>query len=179
MSTVLVAYSTGEGHTAAVAEFMADVLRAHAHDAEVKDLSTALPRIGPEYEGVLVGGSVHVAKHDKRLVRFVSDNREALERLPSAFFSVSLAASGDETEAAKYAAEFCDLTGWHPDSVELVAGALLYTRYGLLKRMLMKQIARSKPGLLGTDTKRDFVYTDWEALRRFVDDFAARLPAAA
>ena len=34
---------------------------------------------------------------------------------------------------------------------------LPYTRYGFLKRHLMKKIAGDKPGSLGTDTSRDYV----------------------
>jgi menaquinone-dependent protoporphyrinogen oxidase len=35
----------------------------------------------------------------------------------------------------------------------------------------MKKIARDKPGDLGTDTSRDYVYTEWDGVRRFAEDF--------
>ena len=35
----------------------------------------------------------------------------------------------------------------------------------------MKRIAGSKPGELGTDTSRDYVYTEWDGVRRFTEDF--------
>jgi menaquinone-dependent protoporphyrinogen oxidase len=68
-------------------------------------------------------------------------------------------------------------TGWHPAQVALFAGALPYTRYGFLKRHLMKKIAGDKPGSLGTDTSRDYVYTDWNEVSRFTEDFLERLPS--
>jgi menaquinone-dependent protoporphyrinogen oxidase len=41
----------------------------------------------------------------------------------------------------------------------------------------MKKIARDKPGNLGTDTSRDYVYTEWDGVRRFAEGFLAeRLP---
>jgi menaquinone-dependent protoporphyrinogen oxidase len=44
----------------------------------------------------------------------------------------------------------------------------------------MKKIARDKPGNLGMDTSRDYVYTEWDAVRRFAEDFLeACLPADA
>ena len=43
-----------------------------------------------DYDGVIVGGSIHMGKHQDHVVDFVRANRFALERLPSAFFSVSL-----------------------------------------------------------------------------------------
>ena len=36
---------------------------------------------------------------------------------------------------------------------------------------MMKRIARGKPGDLGTDTSRDYVYTEWDGVRRFAEDF--------
>jgi menaquinone-dependent protoporphyrinogen oxidase len=127
------------------------------------------------YDGVIVGSSIHMGKHDKHAIAFVRSNRETLEKLPSAFFSVSLAAHGDETDAERYVQEFETQTGWRPGQVALFGGALLYTHYGFLKRHLMKKIASGKPGNLGTDTSRDYVYTEWDGVRRFTEDFLVRL----
>ncbi len=67
---------------------------------------------------------------------------------------------------------FVDLTGWRPNEVKEVAGALKYTQYGWLKRMAMRYIAGRAEG--STDTSRDHRYTDWEDLRRFVTVFIAK-----
>jgi menaquinone-dependent protoporphyrinogen oxidase len=61
--------------------------------------------------------------------------------------------------------------------VALCGGALLYTQYGFVKRHVMKKIARDT-GNLGTDTSRDYVYTEWDGVKRFVEDFLARLAPA-
>jgi menaquinone-dependent protoporphyrinogen oxidase len=44
---------------------------------------------------VIVGASIHMGKHDDYVLDFVRENRDALECLPSAFFSVSMAAHDD------------------------------------------------------------------------------------
>ena len=62
-------------------------------------------------------------------------------------------------------------TGWHPQRLVPVAGALRYSQYNFAVRMLMKRIARESGG--STDTTRDHEYTDWTALEQFVDQFAA------
>jgi menaquinone-dependent protoporphyrinogen oxidase len=67
-------------------------------------------------------------------------------------------------------------TNWHPDHVKAVAGALLYTRYNVLTRFVMKYIAKETGG--STDTTRDHEYTDWENLDRFFDGFTLQ-PAPA
>ena len=71
-----------------------------------------------------------MGKHGKNVVRFAEKNRDALERLPSAFFSVSLAAHGDPAEATRYVREFGTGTGCQPDMAAMFSGALLYTDTG-------------------------------------------------
>lgn len=106
---------------------------------------------------------------------FVRKNRGALERLPSAFFSVSLAARGDMENARAYVENFEQETGWRPAQVGYFGGALLYRQYGLIKRLMMKKIVRDKPGNLSLDTSRDHEYTEWDDVKRFAEDFLKRL----
>lgn len=108
---------------------------------------------------------------------FVHDHVETLNRLPSAFYSVSLTAA-EGTEAAREPAQeilddFLAATSWNPTETTSVAGALRYSEYGPITRFLMRRIARKAGG--GTDTSRDYEYTDWEDLEAFVDAFADHL----
>lgn len=178
MTQILVAYGTTEGHTGAIADFVADVLRGQGHEVTVADVE-ALGSIPEDCGAVILGGSVHVGKHDAQVVDFAANNLAALTSRTAAFLSVSLALVGDTAEAQKYVQDFEAASGWSPERVSLVAGALLYTQYGFAKRQLMRGIAASKRGLLSTDTSQDHVYTDWDAVRRFAEDFAARAAAAA
>ena len=127
------------------------------------------------YDAVIVGGSIHMGKHEGYVVDFVRKNRATLERLPSAFFSVSLAAHGDTENARAYVENFEQESGWRPTQVGLFGGALLYRQYGFLKRLMMKKIVSDKPGNLSTDTSRDHVYTDWDDVKRFAAAFLERL----
>jgi menaquinone-dependent protoporphyrinogen oxidase len=174
---ICIAYATKEGQTAKIADYIADVVRANGHQAETLDIGHAKDGFRAGCDGVIVGSSIHMGKHDKHAAEYVRKNREVLEKLPSAFFSVSLAAHGDEVEAEGYVEEFETDTGWHPPQVALFGGALPYTRYGVLERHLMKKIAGDKPGNLGTDTSRDYVYTEWDGVRRFTEAFLEQLPS--
>ena len=178
MIRVLIPYGTSEGQTARIAEYLADVIRGQGHEAYPVDVKrSGAP--GPDgYDAVIVGASVHMGKHENYVRDFVRENRDTLERLPSAFFSVSLAAH-DNTEEARhevkgYVEEFVRQTGWRPSKVGLFAGALLYTRYGFFKRWIMRKIARDK-GNPDTDTSRDYVYTDWDSVKRFAEEFLEAL----
>jgi menaquinone-dependent protoporphyrinogen oxidase len=175
MARVLIPYGTTEGQTAKIAEVLTDVIRDLGHEAEAVDIKN-LPDTMPDgYNAVIIGASIHMGKHDKHVVEFVHRNHDALDRLPSAFFSVSLAAHGDTQEAEGYVDQFEKETGWRPDEIALFGGALLYTHYGFIKRRMMKKIAADKPGHLGLDTSRDYVYTEWDAVKRFAEHFADRL----
>jgi menaquinone-dependent protoporphyrinogen oxidase len=176
---VLIPYGTTEGLTTRISEYVADVVRGHGHDADAVDIKgSGAPR--PDgYDAVIVGASIHMGKHEGYVRDYVRENRDALARIPSAFFSVSLAAHDNPEEAEGYIEEFVRDTGWHPAKICLFGGALLYTQYGFIKRHLMKKIARDK-GNPDTDTSRDYVYTEWDGVKHFVEEFLeALVPEAA
>ena len=177
MTKVYIPYATTEGQTAKIAEYIADVIRAHGQEAQTADLKDAAKAVPDGYDGVIVGSSIHMGKHDKHAADYVRENRAALERIPSALFSVSLAAAGDPHEAEGYVEQFEEQTGWHPAKIGLFGGALPYTHYGFFKRRMMKKIVSDKPGNLDTDTSRDYVYTEWDGVKRFAEDFLDDLGA--
>jgi menaquinone-dependent protoporphyrinogen IX oxidase len=56
-----------------------------------------------------------------------------------------------------------------------VAGALLYTKYNLILRQMIKRIVRWRGGDI--DISRDHECTDWADLRSFVVKFAGLMAA--
>jgi len=174
MTKILVLYGTAEGHTEEIVKVMIEAIAAGGHEVSVKAIENA-PAAPLGYDGVVVGSSIHMGKHHQEIVEWATHNHTALSAVPAAFFQVSLSSApgGDpkhEHEAVTYVDGFIAKTGWHPDLVGLFGGALLYTRYGFAKRQMLKSIA--KKGGLGTDTHRDYDYTDYEAVRHFADDVA-------
>lgn len=180
MSKILIAYGTSEGQTAKIAEQLVGFIRAQGHDACLVDTSREAPAPAG-YDAAIVGASVHQGKHQPWVVDYVRRNLPALHHLPSAFFSVSLAiADGSpkgRLEAEGYVDTFVKETGWYPDKIGLFAGALVYTKYNFLLRWIMRRIARSK-GSRDLDTRRDYVYTDMDAVRRFAEEFLASIAPA-
>ncbi|QFU82565.1 flavodoxin domain-containing protein [Natronorubrum aibiense] len=179
MARVLVAFGSNEGQTATVAERIGDVLETAGHDVVVVHAKHPPAELDPgTYEGVIVGASIHMGSHQSYVESFVREHNEALNRLPSAFFSVSLTAAHDDPAERKpvrdLLEEFLETTGWEPDATLLVAGALKYREYGLLKRFMMRRIAGSEGG--DTDTSRDYEYTDWDEIESFAEEFTTLLP---
>jgi menaquinone-dependent protoporphyrinogen oxidase len=175
MTKILIGYGTTEGQTARISERLAEVIRNQGFEARAVDLKRSTDVPLDDYDAVIIGGSIHMGKHEEPVRDFVQENRPSLERLPSAFFSVSLAAHGDMENARAYVENFEQQTGWRPVQIGLFSGALLYRQYGFLKRLMMKRIVSSKPGNLSTDISRDHEYTEWDAVERFAEDFLNRL----
>lgn len=174
MAKLLIAYGTTEGHTRKISEFVAEIARRDGHEVVLLDgTSSAAAAVARDYDAVIVAASVHEGRHQSAITHFVKDNVPWLNHLPSAFLSVCLAiAAADpksKTEAEDILRQFLAETGWQPARTRCIAGALLYTRYNFLKRFLMRLIAQRAGG--DTDTSRDYEYTDWEDLRRFIAAF--------
>ena len=65
MTRIYIAYATSEGQTAKIAEYIADVARENGCEADTADIGTSMGRIPSGYDGVIVGSSIHVGKHEK------------------------------------------------------------------------------------------------------------------
>ena len=168
---VLLVYQTSEGHTAEVAERIAAILRAGTDEVTLTPVHDAPDNLAG-YDGVVVGGSIHFAKYDSHLTKYAKQHAAELNRLPSAFFTVCMRAAegqGDEDpEVQSYLYGFTKETHWRPDITAVFGGELAYTKYGMIKRLVMRHIA-SNSGL-STDTKHDHDYTDWDAVEHFACD---------
>lgn len=178
MIPILIAYSTTEGQTRKIADFMAEALQDAGHRVELVDMGSAqAAQVQPVYAAAILGGSIHAGHHAGSLARFIRDNASWLETVPTAFFSVSLTAARDDEASRRETARMLDdllaRTGLKPQRCCRIAGALRYSRYGSLKRLLMRRIAGKTGG--NTDTSHDFEYTDWKRVRRFVLEFAGEL----
>lgn len=181
MNSVLVLYGTTDGHTRGVADAIGRALQLSGLHVDVVEAGTRQPSIC-DYSAVVVAASVHAGKYQPAVCEWVRANAADLNARPSAFVSVSLGIlqKSDPKVVADLDAivqRFTHATGWNPGVVKHVAGALLYTRYNLFKRWIMKRIAASAGG--ETDTSKDYDYTDWNDLRAFADAFGRRLTAAA
>jgi len=178
MAEVLVLFATREGQTEKIARRVAAVLEARGHRVQLRDVDRSSRELDLErYGAVFVGSPVRVGSYLRSMVRFVREQREALERVPSAFFSVSLAVAhhngarknDGRAETMRVVEKFISTTGWSPRRIELIAGALPYSKYGFLVRFFMRRISAHAGG--DTDTSRDYEYTDWDAVDRFASEF--------
>lgn len=177
MQPILVAYGTVEGQTRKIAEFIAERLRVRGHRVDLVDTATALAeQVTPVYQAAILGGPLHQHKHPAALLDFARRNHAWLAAIPVALFSVSLAAAlvddmEGRIEAQRLANQFAEDCELQPLVVRCLAGALKYSQYDYLKRLVMRMIARQTGK--STDTSKDHEYTNWDDVEAFVDEFLA------
>ena len=175
MSRVLILYGTTDGHTRKIAAGLRAAVREAGCEADVVDAADAGAVTPTGYDGVIVAASIHIGGFQRRVKHWVWTHTAELNRMPTAFVAVCLGILEARPEATRAVYDiierFFDQTGWRPTLQQAVAGALPYTRYGPIKRWLMKRKVATISS--DTDTSRDYEYTDWEALRRFGHQFAA------
>ncbi len=184
----IVFYATREGQTRRIAEHVAMALGAAHVEVDLHNVKTPTRSIDwAQYHWACVAASVHVGHHEPEMVAFVKAHRQELQRMRGAFLSVTLSQAGAQDasaprqrreQAAADAQRMIDVfvheTGWRPARSLAVAGALAYSQYNVIVRFVMKRIAR-KAGA-PTDTSRDYEFTDWSTLDRFIRDAAPKAP---
>jgi menaquinone-dependent protoporphyrinogen oxidase len=171
---ILIVFGSAYGQTAKIASRINELLATGGLSVTLINADVARSVDLTEFDGVIVGSSVITGKHRRSVRRFVESHLETLNRLPSAFFSVSGSAgsadAGQQARARSVMEQFLSATGWSPDLMTTFGGALAYTQYSPLIRWIMKRIARAEGG--PTDTSRDHELTNWEDVDEFAQRFA-------
>lgn len=165
---ILIVYGTSEGQTRKIARYIEDVLQQEGHQVAIADATDEPP--APEgYDGVIIGSSIHMHSYQKSIKKYVSENITALNEMRSALFTVSMAvATGldeEEDEVEDLEEDFLEDMGWEPGDTKHIAGALRYTKYDYLTKLVMRLISKSQGRT--TDTSQDHEYTDWDEVREF------------
>lgn len=179
MNEVLLVYSTTHGHTEKIAARIAGVMRDYGVRVTVLEPPDVPELDAGRFAGVVVGASVHAGHHQREVVDWVRANRARLERVPTAFFSVSLMAADESDEAREgtraLIEAFSEETGWRPGRALPIAGALQYREYDPFTRSLMRVMMKlaDRPA----DTSRDHELTDWDEVESFAREFAATVTA--
>ncbi len=89
---------------------------------------------------MIVGASIHEGHHQRYVYRWITGNGPALARVPNAAFTVCLAIrsenADERVEAQAFAQLFEKQANWKPNVSAVFAGALRYSEYNWLVRMV-------------------------------------------
>ena len=170
---ILLIYGTTEGQTRKISETVKPELEKTGHVVTLCDATTH--PVGPEgFDAVIVSASLHTGRYQAAVYDYIKKHHAMLNRMHSAFISVSLTAAGVDAEEWKelraITNRFLTACQWKPCMTEYVAGALLFTEYDYFKKMVMRMIAKKE----GRPATGDTEYTDWNKLREFLKNFISQ-----
>ena len=158
MRKILVTYASKYGSTGEVAQAIADQLCLRSAAADVRRVEEVTDASG--YDAVVVGSAVRMGRWLTPAVEFVEKNAAALQKAPTAFFTVHMLATDDseasrQQRAAYVAPVHAALT---PQHEAFFAGEIDTSRLALGDRLMVK-LVRSRTG----------DYRDWPGIRSWAD----------
>lgn len=170
MASVLIAYSTTDGHTREICTRLRGIIGQQEHAVTLACLADVVDESLESYDTIVVGASIRYGRHSPVVVEFIERNAEVLNRKPSAFFSVSVVARKPEKNQPHtnpYVRKFLRGIAWRPRAVGVFAGKIDYPRYGAMDRLIIRGIM----WLTGGPTDPDAVveFTDWQKVEEFGD----------
>ena len=171
MSGSLIIYSSTDGQTKIICEKIKNFSK-NSESIKLISLEEANDFNLQSYENIIIGASIRYGKHNKNLYKFISLNKETLEKKRSAFFSVNVVARKPEKntpETNPYMKKFLKISNWKPDKLGVFAGKVNYPNYGFFDKYIIRLIMFITKG--PTDTSKSFEFTDWSK----VEDFAREL----
>ena len=170
---ILILYGSFDGQAGKIARRIAEVVGRGGHQVDVADVNQGHVRDRiTAADAVIVGGAIRYGHHANALERAVHENLAAIAARPNAFFSVCMSAAGPNAKPATawgYVDDFITRTDWHPGQIASFGGALRWSRYNPLMKLMMRFIVKMAGG--DTNTSRDREYTDWNAVERFAAEF--------
>ena len=171
MSGSLIIYSSTDGQTKTICEKIKSFSK-NSESVKLISLEEASNFNLQSYEDIIIGASIRYGKHSKNLYKFISSNKETLEKKRSAFFSVNVVARKPEKntpETNPYMQKFLKISNWKPNKLGVFAGKVNYPNYGFFDKYIIRLIMFITKG--PTDTSKSFEFTDWSK----VEDFAKEL----
>ena len=164
-------YSSVDGQTKKISEKLVANLNEKQIETKIYSIENFNDDLS-EFHTLIIGASIRYGTHNKRILEFISKNKNYLNEIKTAFFSVNLVARKEEKNSAKtnpYLIKFLKKTDWNPDFLEVFAGKLDYKSYSLIDRIMIKLIMKLTDGPTKSDKPLDF--TDWKK----VNDFGLRI----
>jgi uncharacterized protein YjbI with pentapeptide repeats/menaquinone-dependent protoporphyrinogen IX oxidase len=152
---ILVAYASGSGSTAEVAEAIGEVLRRDQMTAEVRSVKQ-VDDLSP-YDAVVVGSSIHFGRWLPEAIAFVETHRTSLARMPVAYFLTCLALINESAESRDQVLTYLEPVLQLAPEIEPVA-------LGLFAGSLNPEIGLIAPGGPYGD------FRDWEVIRAWAGE---------
>lgn len=172
MNKILIVYGSKHGQTEKISNFIKEKLASKDFNVEIVNIKNHNFVISENYQAIIIASSINVGGHLKDISKFIAKNLKKINSTKSYFLSVGIGICSkklnEQEKTKKMAIDFCSNLKWDVTEIKSVAGALAYTKYNFLLKLLCKTIA-SILGLPNKDLSKDYEFTDWKDLESFIN----------
>lgn len=179
MADVLLLYSTIDGHTREICDYLKPSFEAAGHNVHRHELTANGEPDLDAADAIVIGASIRYGKHRPEVARLINANVATLEAKPSAFFSVNAVARKPEKktpETNPYVRKFLKTISWKPPVIGIFGGKIDYPSYTFFDKHMIRFIMWMTKG--PTDPTGTFDFTDWNEVDEFGRRFSGRLAAS-
>ena len=92
MSSILILYSTTDGHTRKICQRLQSVIEPQGDQVTLLSIDDNNRPALNGFDKIVIGASIRYGKHRPQVFRFIKENLGLLEEKPNAFFSVNVVA---------------------------------------------------------------------------------------
>ena len=170
MSGTLIIYSSTDGHTKRICERIVNFSK-DENTIKILSLNEVLNFNLSEFQKIIIGASIRYGRHDKKVIDFITKNKNILDLKKTAFFSVNVVARKEEKstpETNPYVLNFLKKTNWKPNKLSVFAGKVDYPNYNFINKIVIRFIMMITKG--PTDINNSYEFTNWENVRKFAKE---------
>ncbi len=167
--SVLLSYSTKNGHTLNIAQYIQQQLQQQELPCVIKQADLTCKADIDACNLFILGASVRYGKHNQEAYQFIQQHTKLLQSKPSVFFSVNAVArkaGKDTSQGNPSVRKFLQQINWRPNHVAVFAGKIDYPSYSWVDKNIIRFIMRMTGG--PTDTATCFDLTNWQAVDALV-----------
>lgn len=160
-------YSSVDGQTLKICNKLRDVFQQNNQNVELFSIDDFNGDI-THYDKLIIGASIRYGVHNKKVIEFINTNKNQLDSIKTAFFSVNLVARKPEKSSPDtnpYVIKFFKTIDWTPTLVEVFAGKLDYKKYPFFDRIMIQLIMWMTKG--PTNSNAEIEYTNWDKVKAF------------
>ena len=160
-------YSSVDGQTLKICNKLRDEFLKNNQNVELFSINDFHEKV-TNYDKLIIGASIRYGVHNKKIIEFINTNKEQLNSIKTAFFSVNLVARKSEKSTPTtnpYVIKFFKTIDWTPTIVEVFAGKLDYKKYPFFDRIMIQFIMWMTKG--PTNTNTEIEYTNWDKVAEF------------
>ena len=171
-SKLLILYSTVDGHTKHICEYMLEKLNKEK-DITISSVEDSDQFNLSDFNEIVLGASVRYGYHRKNVYEFINTNKETLDKKKTTFFSLNLTARKPEKntpETNPYIIKFLKKVQWEPTLKGVFAGRLDYPSLDCANKLAILFIMVITNG--PKDISKVYELTDWKKVDELTESIS-------